>query len=578
MASAWAGEALHNDVDAASWCVKLKDLKRLRKRVTRSIRSGQIVPTELDDFDVRERHCGPNMYTLNEQFIKPVTAAAGGMSYALMLHPTGLKCDLFITHAWQEGVFEFLEKVIYSWPKSCHHAWCCILSNPQNLNISQLIERPDTSPFAVALRSADTMLVVPNSKVSIYSRLWCCYEAFLAYREEKLILTATAPERCAKMKALPAPIFLGLVGWAIGEFQPLLNLPVVSVFTYTISMYVLVLASVYLSSSTWRRRVNYVGALLSGYYSGILARVANDTELDLLIGYTKEAMSTLTESEWKRVMVQLSGVSVFYFVIAEVDRVRSVGLSREAKQLKYGGFSGSVNDARCSEASDELNIRREIGSSVKRVDAAINVLIDAGISTCDLRRATELGVDVKKFSDVGWSFFVFTWFNSFGIISSMYFLSALTTALAVLYGILLFCLSTDAQVFSVLVVQKITLAIEWPAHLFAIAFFQYEHINTQICISLSARVLTWSIAIVLSVLRIHRVAALPYFGRRFAQLLAARGVKRTFQVGGCTCTCDAGTATELEDDEDADALLSDRTSDPGSDESIDDEELGGWSK
>ena len=39
-----------------------------------------------------------------------VTAAAGGMSYALMLHPQGLKADVFITHGWAEGVFEFVDK------------------------------------------------------------------------------------------------------------------------------------------------------------------------------------------------------------------------------------------------------------------------------------------------------------------------------------------------------------------------------------------------------------------------------------------------------------------------------------
>ena len=38
-----------------------------------------------------------------EQYIKPVTLKAGKVSWALMQHPDGLDCDLFISHAWQEG-------------------------------------------------------------------------------------------------------------------------------------------------------------------------------------------------------------------------------------------------------------------------------------------------------------------------------------------------------------------------------------------------------------------------------------------------------------------------------------------
>ena len=58
---------------------------------------------------------------MNEHFIKPVTAKAGGMSYALMLHPAGLECDLFVTHAWAEGVFEFVDKCRRAWPKGAKH-------------------------------------------------------------------------------------------------------------------------------------------------------------------------------------------------------------------------------------------------------------------------------------------------------------------------------------------------------------------------------------------------------------------------------------------------------------------------
>merc|ERR1712232_1340239 len=45
----------------------------------------------------------------------------------------------------------------------------------------------------MALSTASHMLVVPNRSVSIYKRLWCCYEAFLAWSLNKTI-TLPPPE------------------------------------------------------------------------------------------------------------------------------------------------------------------------------------------------------------------------------------------------------------------------------------------------------------------------------------------------------------------------------------------------
>ena len=83
---------------------------------------------------------GPSMYQVNKHFIKPRTLAKGeDISYALMLHPEGLPCDVFVTHAWAEGIFEFCDKVLLNWPDDVEHLWCCFLANPQNADISELI-------------------------------------------------------------------------------------------------------------------------------------------------------------------------------------------------------------------------------------------------------------------------------------------------------------------------------------------------------------------------------------------------------------------------------------------------------
>eukprot|EP00928_Gymnodinium_smaydae_P053178 TRINITY_DN37228_c0_g1_i1.p1 TRINITY_DN37228_c0_g1~~TRINITY_DN37228_c0_g1_i1.p1 ORF type:complete len:763 (-),score=78.68 TRINITY_DN37228_c0_g1_i1:12-2246(-) len=190
------GEELHRRIPAERWCVTRQDLFDLRRRVQQGLARKEIVPTDLDPFqDEDVERVGPSVYTVVAQLVKPVTDAAGRMSWALMCHEEGLPCDLFVTHAWVEGIFEFIDKVTSSWPFRHRGAYICFLSNPQNLDINHLICKPEDSPFAKCLHVARTMLVAPNRKVSIYTRMWCVYEAFVAYNLNMTIVTASRPAR-----------------------------------------------------------------------------------------------------------------------------------------------------------------------------------------------------------------------------------------------------------------------------------------------------------------------------------------------------------------------------------------------
>lgn len=196
------GEELHHKVTGVPphrWCVTKEDLRYLRREIHWAVRRGDIEPHERDPFDPHDNVVGPNMYTVVSNFIKPLTAKAGNMSWALMRHPEGIQCDIFITHAWAEGVYEFIDKVLASWPREKTGAWCCVLANPQNLDISEFIKEPRTSPFAQALAQASHVMVVSNKKLSIYTRIWCVYEAWLAYSWNKVIFTATTPSWHARL-------------------------------------------------------------------------------------------------------------------------------------------------------------------------------------------------------------------------------------------------------------------------------------------------------------------------------------------------------------------------------------------
>ena len=130
-----------------------------------------------------------------------------------MFAPSWTGCLRFVSHAWQEGIFEFLSKLSACWPYSARNAWCCMLANPQNLNIGSMLQCPRTSPFVLALQASRHMLVVPNHCKSLYTRLWCGYEAHVASEQGKVVQLATPPRIHYIYRSLliaTGPILLGL--------------------------------------------------------------------------------------------------------------------------------------------------------------------------------------------------------------------------------------------------------------------------------------------------------------------------------------------------------------------------------
>ena len=108
------------------------------------------------------------------------------MSYALgkNLRTGGLRIKLFFSHAWDEGVYELAAHALASWPEELsgdkHGAYICCLSNPQNLDITAVLNHPDGSPFVRVLGAEpppQAMIMLANRNAAIHSRLWCVLEA-----------------------------------------------------------------------------------------------------------------------------------------------------------------------------------------------------------------------------------------------------------------------------------------------------------------------------------------------------------------------------------------------------------------
>ncbi|CAE7203499.1 unnamed protein product [Symbiodinium necroappetens] len=381
------GEALHRLVPPDRWCVTREDFSHLHQLILDALEAGWVAPSAADPFDKSDGTIGPSIYTLTDQLIKPITLAAGGMSWSLMRHPGGLACDVFVTHAWQEGIFEFTRQLLNSWPFDARNAWCCMLANPQNLNIERLISEPKSSPFALALISAKYVLVVPNEHESVYARLWCVYEAFLAFEHEKIILTATMPYHRRKLQAASTAVFSFGVGFCVGRRTSCCEYHSTPARWLTTIFCCLFFISNCVSSPLCRRIAHLVNAGLAGFFMAVSL-----VPLQLLHFPHKQVSAFVTA--WTLFWCSM-GVCL---TVAEVDRVNRQATEASEMSLE-AGYSGSSCFARCSWEDDALRIWREIGARSSVVDATIGVLLRAGMSTASLRRASAAGIDVKHAVD-----------------------------------------------------------------------------------------------------------------------------------------------------------------------------------
>mmetsp|Transcript_67290 Transcript_67290/g.186440 ORF Transcript_67290/g.186440 Transcript_67290/m.186440 type:complete len:579 (-) Transcript_67290:192-1928(-) len=526
------GMGSEKGVPVQSWCVTREDLVFLRDDIKRAIASGEIAPTERDPFDPKDDVVGPNMYTCCDQYIKPLTKRAGSMSWALLRHPDGLECDLFVTHAWIEGIFEFVDKVLNSWPRGKRSCYICMLANPQNLDISALIKSPRESPFALCLECASHMLVIPNHYSSIYSRLWCVYEAFLAYKLEKTIITASAPVlrktlMCLSLQAVIFTVAVSVVGpdpaWTSDECNTVPWLPVLMVgapltkllayihgprFTGTFAKWFLTFPLLFVLDS--------FGIALSGI---VLAAEAAQLTVDC------------SEPQWPANGACAMAITFScFFLASEVDRVRAIQARDEADELRKS-FT-TVSNAECSNAADKEHILLEVQKDMSGVDEAVHVLLAAGMSTPALRKAASRGTDVSDAAHMSASNFTFC--SGFWVVMQVVFLSIrghtpiilvcwIILSLAILAtGFLgLWFTSQDKRAFSIAATAKVMM---FAALALRFGTVDPGSLSEPAMSAIVGGILVSSsiISLMLSYGGMARIAAIPTIGPWFAALLGPK--------------------------------------------------------
>ncbi|CAK9093046.1 Protein MAK16-like A [Durusdinium trenchii] len=373
------GAKLHAEVPMDRWCVSLDDLKQFKRMVGQAVSEGRICPTEMDPFDPKDYTCGPSMYTVTEQYIKPVTAAAGNVSWALMKNPDGLPCDVFITHAWAEGIYEFVDRVVQSWPRGGRAAYVCFLSNPQNMDIADLISTPEESPFAKALDSCRHVLAVPNRRCSIYSRLWCVYEAFLAYSWNKPITNATSSDFNAWAYLLRM-FFINHASISAGLLLPL---EFARKFYFPCTILIVPFMILFLLSLSFGKCGGYKSHLQKFVVIALTVLSNVSFACDTSMGHI------FFEENWL-FAVEYIMLGVIGTIAMELDRLNSVSADESAEDLRRG-YSGRLSDAGCSEEADKLKILTEVKRSghERDVEEAVKVLMKMNISTPELRATVE---------------------------------------------------------------------------------------------------------------------------------------------------------------------------------------------
>jgi len=253
----------------------------------------------------------------------------------------------------------------------------------------------------------------------------------------------------------------------------------------------------------------------------------------------------------------LLGMVVMYYVVAEVDRIRSHAVQAAAMQLKKG-YTSSIRDATCSEARDYANIHAEIATMVEQVDAAIDVLLQAGMSSPRLTRAFAAGVDVHgaahaEYAILGPRLVMHILCATEFIIHHCRLLRLVGVAGLLLDAVWLLSLASmesDGRVFAMRVAYKGCLLL-LPA--FGVVEFldlRSAHIRHQMRDELSpysAYIIFVDAAFVtfFTAMQLDRVADLPCCGRLLAQWLSARGTWRC--IGKATpdlCECDSELGSE----------------------------------
>eukprot|EP00434_Breviolum_minutum_P033673 symbB.v1.2.029797.t1/scaffold3299.1/size59503/2 len=354
---------LHRRVPPERWCITRAEFDEFVEEVFFCWHANEIPENPQHPNPLHwNAHHGPNLYDVNTHVVKPRTRAAGGMSYALMKHPNGLDCEVFVSHSWHGGIFHLKRGVNRGWPEmhQRRNLYCCLLANPQNLDLDEFLGGDLTeTPFALALQKASHLLVVPNPSVGVYSRLWCVYEARWTMCfgwSAKLggLCLSHSYSHCAAFgtslpgKALDTPCMMTCLT-AYGCAFLLVDI-------------------------SW------------DYYILFNSRLAENDES------RREFYSVIADICNYGWFLQLTIVNAIVATVLVLLKIQKTGFDRQRDMMQFE----SLNLAHCSNPWDEKRIRDAIAGAEDEVETVIGLLLRAGAYTENLRRLWDAGLEIDR--------------------------------------------------------------------------------------------------------------------------------------------------------------------------------------
>eukprot|EP00931_Biecheleriopsis_adriatica_P061499 TRINITY_DN3697_c0_g1_i1.p1 TRINITY_DN3697_c0_g1~~TRINITY_DN3697_c0_g1_i1.p1 ORF type:complete len:490 (+),score=78.36 TRINITY_DN3697_c0_g1_i1:48-1472(+) len=138
-----------------------------------------------------QQYATATMHDINRHIIQPA-CETHGKCYAHILNGHDLKfLQVFVSHSWAENFEEFVmavEGAFANWPVK-PSLWICATALMQSSDMSKVALQvgtgtdPSKAPFTRALAKAKKLLIVRNTTLDIYSRIWCCWELFIAHKQ-----------------------------------------------------------------------------------------------------------------------------------------------------------------------------------------------------------------------------------------------------------------------------------------------------------------------------------------------------------------------------------------------------------
>ncbi|CAB9527909.1 expressed unknown protein [Seminavis robusta] len=140
-------------------------------------------------------------------------------SYALSINKDGLLVNAFTSHSWDGYFVDFVQAIKEVYQCTKPNLWVCAFALlqggedkkhlvSQQLGTSSNLPLENT-PFVVALEAATALCVVRNSRVDVYSRIWCVCELMYAktfnlYPDHTVITGPNAFAECEQTTVLDA--------------------------------------------------------------------------------------------------------------------------------------------------------------------------------------------------------------------------------------------------------------------------------------------------------------------------------------------------------------------------------------